>query len=66
MYGIAKGACDQARKLPLGSTVMLWTLDDKRKWAQACREGVQLVVTNRPLGLASVREDARVACQPST
>ena len=65
MYGVAKSAPArrQARELPPGSAVVLWTMDEAWEWAEACREGAQFVVTNLPLSLLRASRSALAACQ---
>lgn len=50
-FGIAKKAPARQRssELPEGSLVVLWTLDSTSELRAACREGADIVITNRPL-----------------
>ena len=64
LFGIAKAAPvrNKTQKLGDDASIMLWVLDTQEEIVQACKEGAEFVVTNRPLAMAAAADEMRAQC----
>ena len=63
LFGIAKAAPVRNKTQKLGdASIMLWVLDTQEEIVQACKEGAEFVVTNRPLAMAAAADEMRAKC----